>query len=197
MSEDLIYITPSDVKDFLYCPYIMYLKKVLGVDEPLTELIKEGREAYELQRQRSKRRKTLLGLKKIKPDNIWFSVKLYSKKYRIYGVADAIYKEGGKYSILEIKYGEYRGRLSKDHFYQAMSYAMMFEEEYYKPVYKITVYYLKDNIMVSRRITQYHKKHWLNIIKDIWNIVDGVYIPSPIDMGGKCRVCFYKKYCYK
>lgn len=194
MSEDQIYITPLDIRDYLYCPYILYLKRIRGIEEPETELMKIGRELYEEEKRRSGRRKTLLGLRKIPIDEIWYDVNLYSRKYRIYGVADAVYRVGSRYGVLEIKYGEYR-KGSTDHFYQAVSYAVMYEEEYGRRIYYITLYYSNGDKLISRRFTNMHREHWKNIVERIWRIIEGKDIPTPSDDLKKCSVCFYRGFC--
>lgn len=195
MSEDTIYLTPLDIRDYLYCPHILYLKRVRGIEEPETELMRRGKELYDLHRSRSKRRKTLLGLRKIVPDEIWFNIELFSRKYRVFGVADAIYRVGTKYGVLEIKYSEYRGKVSLDHLYQAISYAMMYEENFGKHIYWITLYYTENDRLISRRFTKLHRDHWCDIVRRIWNIIDQGCPPRSNPDIRKCNVCFYRKIC--
>jgi CRISPR-associated exonuclease Cas4 len=195
MSEDHIYITPSDIKDFLYCPYIMYLKKVRGIEEPVTELMRYGKDLYNKYLDRSSRQKTLLGLRRIKHDEVWYRVELYSQRYRVYGVADAVYRVGRRYSVLEIKYGECRGKVPRDHFYQGVSYAVMYEESYRKKVSSVTLYYINSDALFDKRVIRMHREYWETVVQSIWDIVNGKSIPRPSYSLGKCSVCFFKNYC--
>ena len=146
------------------------------------------------ERSRSRRRKTLLGLKTIVPEEIWYNVELYSRRYRVYGVADAIYRVGSRYGVLEIKYGEYR-REYMDHFYQAVSYAMMYEESYGRRIYYITLYYSNGKKLINKRLTNMHREYWRNIVERIWRIIEGEDIPTSSNDLRKCSVCFYRKFC--
>ena len=197
MSEDAMYITPLDIREYVFCPYIMYLKKVLGFEEPVTELMEQGRTRYMMYKDKSRRQKTLLGLKSIKPDEIKYNIDLFSRKYRVYGIADAIYRRGRDYYVLEIKHSKYRGEIPRSHVYQALSYAIMYEEETGKIVSFITFYYSINNKMVVKKITKPLRNRWIKIVCEIWKTINGKLIPRPLKHKRKCEVCFYKNICIK
>ena len=196
-SEDERYITPLEVRDYFYCPYILYLKRVRGFQEPETEMMVEGKEMYEELKRKSYRQLTLLGKRIEKPDEIYYSLKLYSRRYKIYGVADIVYRVGRFYKVLEVKYSEYKGRIPKDHFYQTATYALIFEDIYKEVVDEIILYYIKNDKLVRRKLLKEHKWYLKNAIKKIWRILDKGEIPDIKPNRRKCNSCFFKKICPK
>ncbi|MEM2741479.1 MAG: hypothetical protein QXD95_04960, partial [Nitrososphaeria archaeon] len=103
MFEEETYITPLHIRDYLYCPTILYQKHVRRIMEPETQMMINGKEEYEKYKETAKRRKSILGEIRIQAEKTLFSVPLKSEKYKVVGIADAIYWTNNKMHILEIK----------------------------------------------------------------------------------------------
>lgn len=193
-SEDYFYITSTEIRDYLFCPAILYNKYIRKINEPLTEMMRDGKKRFEVERERGKRRLTLLGLKRIKPEKILYSVPVYSKKLCIYGIIDVIYWYRGKAYILEIK----ESNLTKaplDHIYQATAYALMAEDTFKTIIHKIIIYYTKSGKYIEKKLTNAMKQYTINIIKEIKEIIKGERIPE-IKYKRKCRSCWYNRICH-
>ncbi|MDW8086354.1 MAG: PD-(D/E)XK nuclease family protein, partial [Ignisphaera sp.] len=130
------YITPTHIKDYLFCPSIFYYKYVIGIREPVTELMQEGVAEFARDRERFEERKTLLNQKRIRVDKMLFGIIVTSRKYGIVGVVDTLYWSNNKLHILEIKTSR-STKLHSDHLYQTSVYALAVEEEFGQPVYKV------------------------------------------------------------
>jgi len=194
MSNELQYITPIHVRDYLFCPSILYNKYVRRIVEPETEMMAKGREEYERDKAGLKRRKTILGDRRIKADKVLFSKPLKSEKYRLAGVVDCIYWKDNKLHVLEIKYTKTK-KPFPDHIYQTATYAIMAEEEFKQPVYRIILYYKYSKLWHERRFTRQLKAHTLKIIEKTRRILDGEEIPIP-KWKLKCKSCWYKRICH-
>ena len=194
MEEEYEYITPIHIRDYLFCPTILYNKYVRRIIEPQTEMMEKGKEEYDKDKKGINRRKTLLGDKRIKAEKIMFEVPLKSKKHKITGIADAIYWKNNKLHILEIKYSNAK-KPYPDHIYQTATYAIMAEETLKQTVYKIILYYKYSKLWYERRFTGQLKNHTIKIIEKTRKILNGETIPKT-KWKRKCKSCWYKQICH-
>jgi len=188
------FITPTHVKEYVFCPMLFYNKYVIGLLEPKTEIMLEGSREYLKDESRWRERKTLLNERRIKVDRMLFSYPLTSRKYRIHGIADTIFWTNQKMNVLEIKYGE-SSSLSRNHLYQTAAYALMAEEEFRQPAYKIVLYYKAGRKWIERRFTVQLRTHVIRIIEKIWEILNGKVIPEPKTRTA-CSSCWYRHFCH-
>ncbi len=193
MSEEN-YITPIHVRDYIFCPSIFYYKHILGISEPITESMDEGIREFTKDYERLNERKTLLNQKRIHVDKMLFNLSLTSPKYKVKGVADTIYWTNKKLHVLEIKVTESE-KLFPDHLYQTAVYALLVEEEFREPVFKIIIFYKKSGKWFERRFTNQLRNYTIKIIEKIHRVIDYGEVPEH-RWKDKCVSCFYKKYCH-
>jgi len=194
MSEEETYITPIHVRDYLFCPTILYNKYVKRIIEPETAMMEKGREEYERDKKGLKRRESILGDKRIKAEKIIFEAPLKSRKYGVMGVADIIYWKDNKLHIVEIKYSKAK-KPFPDHIYQTATYAIMAEETLKQKVYKIILYYKYSKLWYERRFTRQLKNYTIKIIEKTRKILKGEIIPE-VKWKRKCSSCWYRRICY-
>ncbi|MEM3542586.1 MAG: CRISPR-associated protein Cas4 [Candidatus Methanomethylicia archaeon] len=192
--EEEIYITPIHVRDYLFCPTILYQKHVRRIIEPETQMMMDGKEEYEKDKETAERRKSILGEIRIQAEKTLFSVPLKSEKYKVVGIADAIYWKNNKMHILEIKYSETK-KPYPDHIYQTTTYAIMAEETLKQTAYKIILYYKPTKLWHERILTKQLKNHTIKIIQKTHEIINGKTIP-PIKQKTKCKTCWYNRICH-
>jgi len=188
------FITPTHVKEYVFCPMLFYNKYVVGLLEPKTEIMLEGSREYLKDESRWRERKTLLNERRIKVDRMLFSYPLTSRKHRIHGIADTIFWANHKMNILEIKYGESLG-ISRNHLYQAAAYALMAEEVFRQPAYKIILFYKTRRRWIERRFTMQLRAHIISVIERIWEILEGKVVPEP-RLRAVCISCWYRRFCH-
>ncbi len=188
------YITPTHIRDYVFCPTILYHKYVRGVNEPETPLMEEGRLQYLKDAERSKERITLLNSRRIRVEKMHFSCKLTSRKHRIQGIADTIYWTNNKMHILEIKYSSLR-KPRPDHIYQTAAYALMAEEKFRQPAYKIIIYYKPTRKWFEKRYTRQLRAYTIKLIQKTHEILSGWKLPET-SWKPQCRSCWYKKFCW-
>ncbi|MEM1738402.1 MAG: CRISPR-associated protein Cas4 [Nitrososphaerota archaeon] len=194
MEEEERYITLMHVKDYIFCPSTFYYKYILGIREPVTELMQDGIREFTKDSDRYEERKTLLARKRIRVDKMLFGVEVSSKKYMISGVVDTIYWSNNKLHVLEIKAAESR-KLFPNHLYQTSIYALAVEDVFNQPVYKIAVFYKKSNTWFERRFTSQLRRYSINLVQRIHRALELREPPEPV-MDKKCRSCFYRKFCH-
>lgn len=187
------FITPTHIKDYVFCPSLFYHKYVMGLLEPKTEMMVKGALEYLKDKGGWEERKTLLNSKRIRVDKMLFSYPLTSRRYRIHGIVDTIFWVNRRMNILEIKYGE-SPKLFRDHLYQAAAYAIMAEEEFKQPTYRIIIFYRTQKNWYERRFTVQLRSHLIKIVEEVWRILGGEVIPEPRPRRA-CSSCWYKRFC--
>ena len=188
------YITPTHVRDYVFCPTLFYNKYVRGILEPKTEMMLEGSRAHQRDESGWMERKTLLRDRRLKVERMVFAKPLTSRRYRIHGIADTIFWINRRMHILEVKYGEHP-KLFRDHLYQTAAYALMAEEEFGQPAYKIIIFYRSGRRWLERRFTAQLRAHLVKIIEAVWRILEGKTIPEPKPRR-PCASCWYRRFCY-
>lgn len=194
MSEDEILVTGTMIKDYMFCPTIFYHKYILGVWEPETELMEGGRRLSMDIEHKSRRWRTLMGSRRIKPDKAIYSARVSSKRYGLTGVIDVVYWVGGKCIVLEIKESGLK-KLVSSHLYQTAVYGLMAEETFETTVSYLEIYYTLSGIYNRVRFTTGIKRYAKTIIRKIWGMLNRTHIPEP-KLSRKCWSCWYRKRCH-
>lgn len=173
-------LTPWDVKQYVYCPMIPWVAWNYNIREPETYSMIRGRE------ERDTRLKRLrdLGIK----TPLRFDVEMYSPKYRIAGIVDAI-SGMKKYSVIEIKKFK---RKKFSHFRaQLFSYALLSEECFGPTPYA--------KLVLGKRVKEWYitvdeLKNIIKIIKRTREIIEREK-PPLVQRSRKCYSCWYRRYC--
>jgi len=188
------YITPIHIRDYLFCPSLFYYKHIMGINEPTTESMEEGTREFTKDLERWEERKTLLNKKRIHVDKMLFNQTLVSSKYKVRGIVDTVFWSNNKLHILEIKTSESE-KLFPDHLYQTAVYALIAEDVFREPVYKIIVFYKKSEKWFEKRFTYQLRHYTIRLIDKINKIIDCGDVPVH-KWKNKCLSCFYRNLCH-
>ncbi|MEM1554639.1 MAG: CRISPR-associated protein Cas4 [Thermoproteota archaeon] len=195
MSEEEDNLIPvTDIKQYHFCPRIIYFMRVLGVEERTTEYEEIGKEAHLEFHRKEKRRTTLFGGKNIRIEQKWTALRLKSEKLGIEGMIDMVVKTKEGYAIVEYKTMKMPKKIPPAHLYQAAAYAMLVEEAFKTIVRKLYVYYEKSGKFVEIPMTESIRKHVIWTIERIRNIIEKEKLP-PVKTSRKCKSCGYKWIC--
>ncbi len=123
-------ITVSDLKQYFFCPKVVYYEHVLHVPKFKDTKLEEGKEKHEDITAKEKRRKGALFYDKAL-DSAEKILKTYieSKRLKLNGILDYLIKTDKEYIPVEYKYGfSDSGRAYRNHKYQLTGYALLVEE---------------------------------------------------------------------
>lgn len=182
------------VKQFHYCPRIIYFIAVLGVNERTTESMIEGKEIHISEELKELRRKTLGGDRKVKVKQRWAKLKVASERLGIIGVIDQIVEIDGELALVEIKHGSQPRKPQKHHIYQAVAYAMLAEEAIGRPVRKIILKYIPSGEIFTQLITDHMRNHVKWTVRQIKKIMKEEEIPDT-KPNKRCSGCGWKWIC--
>ncbi|MEM1553230.1 MAG: CRISPR-associated protein Cas4 [Candidatus Bathyarchaeia archaeon] len=197
MSEDeLTNLIPATwIKQYYFCPRIIYFLGVLGYNERLTESISEGKDFHSSEEHRAKRRKSVAGERKEPAKSVWSKLAVASEKLGLYGVIDEVYETENGLVVIENKYMKASKKPFPGHIYQAAAYAMLAEEKIHKVARKIVIKYLRDNKTFEIPLTENLRKHVIWIISRIKSIIEKEKLPRGNPK--RCRNCGFTKICGK
>ncbi|RMH34840.1 MAG: CRISPR-associated protein Cas4 [Nitrospirae bacterium] len=192
-----IYLTPTEVIEYLYCPRFIYFMNCLGIPQHEDQrfIVLKGREVHEQRRTRNPDyvRKKLGCVAKDR------DVYLVSDRYRIKGRVDEVLQlQDGTLAPLDYKFTDYKDTVYRTHKFQTILYGMMIEDVYRQPVTRGYVCYVrKGNVVKDVRIGVQERQEAMEIVADILTIIQQGKFPARTSYPIRCRDCCYKNICIK
>lgn len=194
--SNFVFITASDIIEYLYCPRFIYYQNVLDIEQHEHEryLVNKGRDIHELKMVRNKDylRKSIGCIKKE------IDVYLTSEKLHLVGRMDEILTlEDNSKAALDYKFASYEEILFKTLKTQQIAYSLLIEENYNCHVNKAFIIYIRSkNLLKEIEITQKDKDMTIIIINDIFDIINKCHFPQGTKNKLKCQDCTYKNLCF-
>lgn len=190
------YITPSEIKDFLYCKRISYFSKVLGIEQNTKNRYKvqKGREVHKQKEISTK----LYFMENLRVKDRKKEVTIFSEKYRLKGIVDEMLTfYDGTMAPLDYKFSIYNDTVYETYKTQIVMYALMISETFGKSVEKGYIVYTRSNDFLKEvEITGDDIKKLQNDIKAYSFVVSG-YFPDIKKSEAKCLDCCYNNICIK
>lgn len=194
--SNFIYITASEIIQYLYCPRFIYYMNVLNISQHEDEryLVNKGRDIHELKMVRNKEylRKSIGCVDKE------IDVYLSSDKLHLVGRMDEvlIFEDGSRAS-LDYKFAVYEERLFKTLKTQQVAYSLLIEENYNCQVNKAYLVYVRSkNLLKEIEITNKDKENCIDIIDEIFDIQTRCYFPKSTKNKLRCQDCTYRNLCF-
>jgi len=194
-SEILIDVT--DVKQYFFCPRIVYFNHVLGYYERTTESEVEGKEVHEELWNKEKRRKTILKKRSLSGYEKIFGLRLYSRRLRLKGILDCLAYKDKEYIPIEYKETNYPGYIPANHKYQLVAYSLLVDETYNTITRYGYIYYSKSDKLAKVKLTIDMKRYVRESVDKIINIIINEYLPPVRTRKSRCINCGYYKICQR
>ena len=181
----------SDLKQYIYCPRIIYYYYVLPIPRRVTRKMEYGKlEHVEISRLEKRRRLKAYGL--LEGDRK-FQVHLQSSRLGLHGLLDMIITTAcGRYAV-EFKYSI--GKIGLHVKYQLAAYAMLLEESLRKPVRFGFLYLIPSKSVVPIEITTGMRDYVKKTLSAMRNVISGEKIPGYVRSKRRCVNCEFKNYC--
>jgi len=188
----MIELRVSDIKQYIYCPRIIYFYYVLPVHRRITRKMEYGKlEHIEVVHLEKRRKLKAYGLS---DGERKYNVYLKSERMGLRGVIDMIIttKNGDVFPV------EFKHSLSKEGLhqkYQLTAYAMLLEEVFERPVRYGFIYLIPSKTAHIIEITVSMREHIKKVLAAIRNIVLDERLPRYLRSKMRCTDCEYKNYC--
>jgi len=153
-------ITPTDVKQYIFCPLVVYYSRALKLKPVMDSQQEESRE----------RHRRIRGPPPGVKGEVLRCPPLYCERLNIYGELDLLLKSGDELIPIDYKFSKsMKGKAWPDHKYQLALYAILVEEAFSTVVRRGLIYYVGETL-VEVRITRSMKEYVKRIIKEIREI---------------------------
>ena len=177
------YVTSWDLKQYIYCPVIPWLKSNYLVEEPMSKSMELGKLGIE--------EKELISNELELPKPIRFEVFIVSKKLRIAGVVDII---AGEKRLVVVEVKKYFRRKYEHFKTQLNFYAYLVTKE----LGPVTTAILKlGNEVIKYRVEAEEIKKTEELIKKVREVKQSPTPPITNQERSKCLNCWYRRYCIR
>lgn len=193
--ESRVFVTPSEVMEYLYCPRFIYYMNVLNVQqhEHNRALVNKGRDIHKLKMVQNKAylRKTLNVIDKKS------EVYMKSETLKLVGKVDEVlFFADGFAAPLDYKYAYWDKRVYKPLLYQQALYASLIEETFSCEVQAGYLVYIRSKNHVEKvDISARLKTRAKEIVDEIFAILNINYFPQATKTKSKCLDCTYRNLC--
>jgi CRISPR-associated exonuclease Cas4 len=184
-------INVTDIKQYAYCPRIIYFTYCLPVEKKRSFKMELGNKVHEIVIELEKRRKLKrYGLSEGKRKyNLW----LKSGDLGISGKLDMLICTPAEYFPVDFKNSS--GNPGKNYLYQLGAYGLLVEENFLCKVKCGFIYLIPQK---DCRIVEFDENFKLNVKQAIFEITELIRketMPNPTKTRSKCYDCEYKNYC--
>lgn len=187
----LLPLRVNDVKQFQYCPRIVFYNTVMPVERKSTVKMQRGKDE-EFKLDALEKRRTLARYQ-LGTGERRFHVGIESSKLGLSGKLDLLVVSPQGYFPVDFKYT--RGRPHRNHVFQLAGYAILIEEEFRTKVEVGFIYLAPVQKIIAIRITPQLKERTLGILAEIRGIVREGILPAPTDVRSRCTECEFRNYC--
>jgi len=181
----------NDLKQYEYCPRIVFYNTVMPLDRKVTFKMQRGTEAEfhldALEKRRSLRRY------KLGDGERRFHVWLHSERLGLSGKMDLLIVSSQGYFPVDFKYT--RGRPHRNHISQLAGYAVLAEEQYQTTIETAFIYLVPVGELVAIKITKELKEEVSDRLSSMREMILDEILPPPTQVRARCAECEFRNYC--
>ncbi|HUP80519.1 MAG TPA: CRISPR-associated protein Cas4 [Pirellula sp.] len=187
-----VLVRVSDLRQWTYCPRVIWWTQVCPVGRYVSFKMKKGQEK-ELRLQRLQKRRTLKSFG-MKLGEVQTNVVLISERLGLTGKLDMMVVQGIQRLPAEIKFTQGHARLN--HRLQLAGYAMLIEEVFGTSVPVGFVIRLPDDEVDTIEIDDSLRKLATQTIEAIRSTISRECIPAAVPVLGRCVDCEFRNFCH-
>lgn len=195
----LVPLKVSDLKQYVYCPRVVYYQYLMPVEKKTTFKMEYGKiEEAKIDKLENRRKLKKYGLSEgrrsfhesVRSSLLGLSGKL---DLLIQTSACAIADREEEYFPVDFKFTQ--GRPHKNHIYQLCGYALILDELYKTEVKKGFVYLIPQEDAVAFDLDYSLKIETLKMLDEIRNMIIMDKMPPVVENRNKCDDCEYRNFC--
>lgn len=190
-TAELLPLRVNDLKQFEYCPRIVFFNTVMPLDRKVSFKMQRGTEA-EFQLDALEKRRNLRRYK-LSDGERRFHVWLHSKRLGLSGKMDLLIVSPQGYFPVDFKYT--RGRPHRNHISQLAGYSVLVEEQYRIAVETAFIYLAPVGELVAIRMTNELKQEVFVRLSEMREMIHEEILPEPTPVRARCAECEFRNYC--
>ncbi|HMV42915.1 MAG TPA: CRISPR-associated protein Cas4 [Leptospiraceae bacterium] len=189
MYEDSLTIV--QLRQYFFCPRINWFQ-VNSYNLPKENIWMSQGNEYHVHRENLLKKKLLKRFQN-KNCKLEYRIPVYSSKYKIHGIVDAIVRADNDAYPVEFKLNP--ASKSKGIFFQMLGYAVCLEEKYNLKIEKGFLVAGKNPKVVEIKFSDEDKKELAQIVEKIKEIRESDFLPESSASKEKCIQCEYLNFC--
>ena len=189
--------TVTDLKQYAYCPRIVYYHHCLPDVRPITYKMEAGREAGTSEEMRELRRSLRpYGLRRgTRHLDVWLS----SERWKLRGRADLVIDTDdnptGERELIPVDFKLSPGRMGANLRLQILAYGIMLEETWEVTSRRGFVYFIPRRRAVEVPFTPELRARFEASLTVMRDIVERERMPPPTRSRARCQACEFRRFC--
>lgn len=183
-------VTISLLKQYTYCPRIVFYETCMPGVRPRTYKMLAGVDAHERERQRAARR--TMSAYQVPEGERRFDVRVVSPQLQMSGLIDEVVLTPDEAIVVDYKMANWVG---DNHLIQLGAYGLLAEMAFKLPVVRGFIYLLNTRRFESVAIDATLRNSVLEVLNAVQYIRFREYMPPPIDQASKCTSCEFLRFC--
>jgi len=190
-TSELLTLTVGDIKQFVYCPRVVYFTYALPWRRPTTYKMHEGKLEHDRVAQLEER----LSLRAygLTEGERQFNVSLYSERLGLSGKLDMVILSRGE--VIPVDFKNTGTGVGLNHKYQLAAYALLVEDRWQKPVRRGFIYLVPLKKAREVAITPNMRLFVRETMDGIRAMIDSESTPPPTRQKARCRDCEFRNFC--
>lgn len=187
----------TELKQFDYCPRLIYYHHCLPHVRPTTAKMALGQEAQNQEEARAARR----SLRRYKLDTGEYETNLYlaSDKLGLRGRVDMVIKTNDNptktWELIPVDYKLSRREAGAHFKMQLLAYALLLEEHYNLPVQRGFLYAIPKRRATEVKFTTRLRNRLTKSLTTMTDLVQREQMPEPTAQRAKCITCEFRRFC--
>ena len=187
----------SDLKQYFFCPRVVYYHTCLPDVRPTTFKMQVGREEGLAERRREERRS--LRAYGLHTGECVFDLSLSSPRLGLHGRLDMAIRTAdnalGALEAIPVDYKLTPGRTVAHFILQVVAYGMLLEEAWQIPVHRGFLYLIPSRRAREIELTQALRDQVSAAVEAMTRIAVRELMPEPPRRKEKCRICEFRRFC--
>jgi CRISPR-associated exonuclease Cas4 len=190
-TEQKLWLRATDLKQWAYCPRIVYYAYCMPLPHQPTAAMQRGRDLHERIEFLERRRK--LRAYNLSSGERQFEVSLHSRQYGLSGKLDMLVTTGqGRFPV---DFKMTRGEVGENHRLQLAAYAVMVEEQFACKIEMGFIYLIPHRNAVVVPIDAGLRQRLSDSLAEIRAMIQAEHFPAPTPVRGRCWDCEFKNFC--
>lgn len=187
------YLRVTDLKQYVYCPRVIYFTYCLPTLRPTTFKMEAGRDAHEAAIARERRRS--LSAYGLASGERHFGVRLLSERLGLSGAVDLVIVQPEVPQAWPVDFKLSRRPTARHHKLQLAAYGLLLEEAWGIPAPEGFIYSLvrrkAERVALSPRL----RTEVVDLIREMHQMLQTERMPSPTPARRRCLECEFRRFC--
>jgi len=194
-AENRLFFMVTDLKQYTYCPRIVYYTYCLPLIRPTTYKMEAGKAAHEKAGKRERRR--TLSAYDLEEGERRFDVQLKSPILGLTGKVDMVIEvgQGEGREMIPVEYKQTRRRIGKHIRLQLAAYGMMLEEKWDIEIKRGFVYSLLKRKAERVSLTERWRSEVRGLLAEMREMVEREAMPAAPRSRRQCVNCEFRRFC--